>query len=239
MSSVAESPLPLPLRVLQFAVLLSSSGFAGIEVALSYFLVPRLLESPTPVLLKQMSRHVELGRAVLRPVALGTALGYFGLSYGVWRRAGPGGERAALLYAVAGALSMAMAPYTVFLVLPINDKVVERAREAGVLDEDGTSAAKATAVAKDAENQQEQPHLRTTGKRKDDASKEQASKDKTSSATDTAPSGSAGAKGILRVFVEDPDTQTTHALVDRWGVLNLGRAVIMTLSAAIGLAAAI
>ncbi|KAK1777429.1 hypothetical protein QBC45DRAFT_479264 [Copromyces sp. CBS 386.78] len=94
--------------VQSLSVLLSASA-TGASLSLSFFLVPRLLESPTPLMLTQWRRAYEQTFSTLNRAGAAAALGYFLLA---WRFGALKLVKRGRMYAVAGALLvLGMAPY--------------------------------------------------------------------------------------------------------------------------------
>lgn len=158
---------PTPIRLAQASALLLSSSLAGVSLALSSFLIPRLLELPVPLMLVQWRATFHQGSKTMPPAAAATAALYFYLAAA--HRRGPKG----VWYLVAGVLNFGIVPYTVAFMMGTNRMLearAERAERAGVLEE----------------------------------------------------------------VVEEAEGVGSKFLVDRWGVLNLGRAVMVGVGAVVG-----
>jgi hypothetical protein len=69
------------VRIAQAIGLTTLSAVAGANFALSAFLVPRILESPTPLLLRQWKHSFEAGKKGLLPLISIGATSFFYLSY--------------------------------------------------------------------------------------------------------------------------------------------------------------
>ncbi|KAK4129229.1 hypothetical protein N657DRAFT_676887 [Parathielavia appendiculata] len=120
------------LRLARGTALLLSSLSSGIVLSLSAFLVPRLLESPTPLMLAQWQRTFQLGASTMPLTGAVSAAAYFWL--GLRGLRAPGGaivvagdglsglSRARLLLA-AGALSVGIVPYTILVMSGTNGKL--------------------------------------------------------------------------------------------------------------------
>lgn len=128
-----STPPSTSIRLTQAASILLSSLASGGGVALSALLVPRLLESPTPLMLRQWANSHRVTRAVFPALGnLSTAL-YLGLAYAHRARA-----RGLGLYLSAGALCLAVTPYTWAFVLPLNRRILRKAEEMRGLEGKGT-----------------------------------------------------------------------------------------------------
>ncbi|KAK3388789.1 hypothetical protein B0T20DRAFT_85189 [Sordaria brevicollis] len=123
--------------VQSLSVLLSASA-SGASLSLSFFLVPRLLESPTPLMLTQWRRVYEQTFSTLNRAGAAAALGYFLLAwrFGVRYTSDvvKGGMHALKLvkrgrmYAAAGALLvLGMAPYGWVVLGGVERRLVARA----------------------------------------------------------------------------------------------------------------
>lgn len=162
----------LPIRVTQTLGLTTSLLLAGSNITLSTFLIPRLLESPPPLLLKQWLHTYNLGKMTAPPLAFLSSLSYIYLSYKT-HIADPT-NRGAWAYLGSGLLMCGIVPYTIAVMGDVNRKLVVKAEEAaalGVGDE---------------------------------------------------------------VLEEALGVESAHALVDWWGVLNLGRAAMMAVAGVLG-----
>ncbi|KAI0179000.1 hypothetical protein GGR52DRAFT_284357 [Hypoxylon sp. FL1284] len=114
-----SSPPP-SVRALQAASIATLTSAAGLGASLSFFVVPRLLESPTPVLIRQFARTLSAARAVLPPSLAAAGLAQAYLAYRLPAKA--------RLYAAAAVMSLSIFPYTSFVMLPINRMMLAKAR---------------------------------------------------------------------------------------------------------------
>ncbi len=176
---------PLQIRLAQASAIFFSATSAGASFAISAFVVPRLLESPVPVMLRQFARTYITGRNVVGSASVVASLPYFYLSsrYGLSGLTADKGRA----YLAAGLLTVAVAPYTRIFMMRVNRILLSRAegvelveKEAGTIEETGEAAA--------------------------------------------AEEETAWVKG-----------EGSKYLVDRWGVLNLGRTLLLMGSAIVGL----
>jgi len=169
-----DSPL-LPIRIVQTAALTTIASAAGANLGLSFYLIPRLLESPTPLMLKQWNASFDLGKTTIAPLAgMGSAL-FFYLSYTFRQTINQGPPNTWKMYMLSGILALGIAPYTMLVIDPTNRKLKAKVEETKGLE-----------------------------------------------VTDTlVEAGTAGG-------------ETAHVLVDRWGVLNLGRGAMLVASAIVG-----
>lgn len=128
-STPIPTALPTTIRVTQAGALLLSTLASGTSLTLSTFLVPRLLESPTPVMLTQWTRTYALGTAVMPLTCLmaGGAYLYLGISkvaeVGLFR------SRA---YLAAGALTLGIIPFTILAMAGTNNALKSLEAEAGM-----------------------------------------------------------------------------------------------------------
>ena len=161
----------LPLRIAQTLGITTSAVVAGFVSSASFALVPRMLESPTPLLLKQWGNAYAAGKKNVPPFAALSSACYFYLAYTL-----PSDAQKAKLYGylAAGALTIGIIPYTLLVMLPTNKKLLEKVDET-----------KALTV-------------------KDE---------------------------VVEVGLGN---ETAHKLVDSWGMLNLGRAVLLTAGSLVG-----
>ncbi|KAK0746376.1 hypothetical protein B0T18DRAFT_429349 [Schizothecium vesticola] len=165
------TPTPTPIRLAQTSAILLSSSLAGVSLAFSAFLVPRLLDLPVPLMLVQWRATFHQGSKTMPPAAAAAAALYFYLA-AAHRRSARG-----VYYLTAGVLSFGIIPYTVAFMMATNRMLearAERAERAGMLEE------------------------------------------------------------VVEEVLEEADGVGSKFLVDRWGVLNLGRAVMVGVAAVVG-----
>ena len=125
---------PLSIRLAQATALFVSSTAAGVSLSISAFVIPPLLESPTPLMLRQWKGAFQRGRRTMPAAGEAAALAYFYLAYRFGLRHGLAGR----LYLLAGGLCVGIVPYTLAVIMPTNRKLlkkVEDARELGVAEE--------------------------------------------------------------------------------------------------------
>ncbi|KAK4100642.1 hypothetical protein N658DRAFT_497089 [Parathielavia hyrcaniae] len=118
------------LRLARGTALLLSSLSSGVVLSLSAFLVPRLLESPTPLMLAQWQRTYQLGASTMPLAGAVSAAAYFWLGLrgggGVSGMIGGGGggvSRGGGLYLAAGALTAGIMPYTILVMGGTNGRL--------------------------------------------------------------------------------------------------------------------
>ncbi|KAI1774515.1 hypothetical protein F4818DRAFT_418124 [Hypoxylon cercidicola] len=121
-----SSPPPPSIRALQATGIAILTSTAGLSAGLSFFVIPRLLESPTPVLVRQFGRMLYAARnAFPVPFILPGVLHAY-LAYRL-----PDRMR---LYAVAAALSLTTMPYTSAVMMPINRKMLAKVQAVEAAD---------------------------------------------------------------------------------------------------------
>jgi hypothetical protein len=114
------------IRAAEAASIFLSTLTAGSNLALSILVIPRLLESPTPLMLRQWVNSYRLTRVLYPSLASITGLSYLFLSYHHHRSAAAAKAKAFL---AAGLLCLSIMPYTVAFVLPTNGKILRKAEE--------------------------------------------------------------------------------------------------------------
>lgn len=160
-------------RIVQSVGISTSLILAGSSAGFSVYLVPRLLESPTPLLLRQWDNAYEQGKRSIPSIAIIPLLSYAYLAYSEHTAAFPS-TRKAKAYAAAALLTTSIVPYTLLCMRSINGKLKKKKAE--------TSS------------------LKTTDE----------------------------------VVEAGLGNETAHALLDHWGVLNLGRSVLLAASGVLG-----
>jgi hypothetical protein len=162
----------IPLRITQTIGLTTTAVLAGTNLSLSFYLIPRILESPTPLLLRQWRAAYESGKSTIAPLAALCSVTFFYLSYHAHQT--PLLSHRWMGYAAAGACAIGIAPWTWAVMVPTNNKLLRKAEEAAVLG-------------------------------------------KTDEIVEIGLGG-----------------ETAHALVDKWGMLNLGRGMLLSVAAVVG-----
>ncbi len=179
----AASPL---VRAAQVASVLFSAAAAGGGLTISGFLIPRLLESPPGLMLRQWQRVYDTGKVTF-PSAAAVAAVSFAL---VYAQADKAVATAWPALAAAG-VCLSVVPYTAVALLPTNKLLFKR-----------VAAAEADA--------------------------------QTASPSTTAKAGDGTAYSTS--FTEK-EAAECRALVRYWGQLNVGRGLLMTAGAVVGLLA--
>jgi hypothetical protein len=127
---------PAPHRLLQTLGLTTTSILAGLSLSISVFLVPALLQSPTPLLLSQWRRAYHAGARTMAPLALlassihiylaYSSYSHFALSELVWSPL----KHQWRGYLAAAALAGGIVPYTLLLMRGTNNALMGAAQRA-------------------------------------------------------------------------------------------------------------
>ncbi|KAE9371814.1 hypothetical protein N431DRAFT_426415 [Stipitochalara longipes BDJ] len=135
------SDAPLSVRLVQTLGITASSLLAGQVSSFSFSTVPRLLESPTPLMLRQWVNMFHVGKSVGQPSSIVIALSYFYLAYASHSSSLSHflGNTVAVSYTVAGLLSMSIAPYTLTVLMPTNLAILAREEEVSRAEKEGKS----------------------------------------------------------------------------------------------------
>jgi hypothetical protein len=124
--------VPMSIRLAQAIGLTMSSALAGSTFTISAMLVPRLLESPSPLLLKQWKHAFEAGKASVPPLA-----GICTLSFGYLAYETKGAPNALphvwKIYAASALLCIGIVPYTLVALKSTNNKLLNKAEETRAL----------------------------------------------------------------------------------------------------------
>jgi Anthrone oxygenase len=127
---------PIVIRLAQTLGITSSLLLGGISLGFSAFTVPRLLESPTPLMLRQWKKMYIAGRNFAIPCAFLSSLSFFYLAYSTHSSNPFSGSGDAVAYAVAGALSIGIIPVTLVVLLPTNNKLERKEEEVRGLEKE-------------------------------------------------------------------------------------------------------
>jgi hypothetical protein len=118
----------LSTRLIQTLGISTSLILSGVVTACSVVAVPRLLESPTPLLLRQWNNLYAQGKLRIGPLAIIPAFSYFYLAYNEHTAAFPA-QWKVNAYTAAGFLAAAIGPYTWTVMKQTNAKLKIRAAE--------------------------------------------------------------------------------------------------------------
>lgn len=113
--------LPPHIRLTQATSIALLTTASGLNLGLSFFVVPRLLESPTALMLRQWGSMFRVSSKTLPPALI---LPVFLNAYLACRL--PGKAR---IYSFATALAFSILPYTYALLVPINRKLLKKVEE--------------------------------------------------------------------------------------------------------------
>ena len=171
---------PTAIRVAQTASIVLSAAAAGGNLGLSTNLIPRLLESPAELMLRQWQHMFDSSKIMYPGMAVAASLAHGYIYMSARRTLGAAASKLPLL---AAGLSLAIVPYTVVVLFPTNRELIKRA-----------AAAEASSKVSKAER-------------------------------------AAGA-GVNYTAQEEA---AAKQLVDRWGVLNLGRSALLAAASIAGL----
>jgi hypothetical protein len=135
------SDAPLTIRLVQTIGITASSWLAGQVASFSIFTIPRLLESPTPLMLRQWKAMFYAGKSVGQPGGIVIALSYFYLAYASHTSSSlPFTSNVnGISYAVSGLLSIGIVPYTLTVLMPTNLAIFKREEEVSKAEKEGKS----------------------------------------------------------------------------------------------------
>ncbi|TVY46341.1 Noranthrone monooxygenase, partial [Lachnellula occidentalis] len=130
---MANMQTPLPIRLAQTLGLTTAGLLAGANISFSLIALPRILESPTPLLIQQWKHLFTSGRATLPPMALLSSSLFFYLASQA--RSSSSKPTSALPeesfwgYVAAGVLALSIVPYTMVFMSPTNERLLVGERE--------------------------------------------------------------------------------------------------------------
>ncbi|TKW48899.1 hypothetical protein CTA1_5755 [Colletotrichum tanaceti] len=134
---MSSQPPSSPLRALQASTVFVNTALAGLSLGISVMAVPRLLESPTPLMLRQWSGMLRRGGRLLPLPTVLCGVSYWYVAYATAAAADaasrggrvPGGGDRSRLLAVAGALCFSIVPWTLVFLAGINRKLLAKVEE--------------------------------------------------------------------------------------------------------------
>lgn len=97
--------------------------FIGSMFSISMFSIPSLLLAPSPVLARQWQLAFDRGRIINPAIALVSIFSYLWLS---WSFYGGLNQHKAEMYALSAICTFGIWPYTIFSMMPINDKLFKK-----------------------------------------------------------------------------------------------------------------
>ncbi|KAJ9637128.1 hypothetical protein H2199_007414 [Coniosporium tulheliwenetii] len=169
MRPFVHEEVPVAIRLTRAVGITASAFLAGQSAALSYILVPSILEAPAPLAVRQWRKAFNIGK-IVGPVLSVLSGGIF--AYLANRE--PRTSSAFKFYTAAAVLLPSIIPYTTLVMMPVNRKLLSKADSLANV-----------------------------------------------SITDDTESG------VAR-------EETAHALIDKWAMLNLGRALMTSIGAFCG-----
>ncbi|RYP55678.1 hypothetical protein DL770_010889 [Monosporascus sp. CRB-9-2] len=127
-ADLSSTPTPNPVRLAQATAILLATTTAGANAALSFFVVPRILDggdrTSAAAARGWAAMYATASRALPVPmVAVPTVLN----AYLAWRM--PAGK-ARVVYTAVAAATLSIAPYTLAFMMRINRELAERAQRA-------------------------------------------------------------------------------------------------------------
>lgn len=125
-----SQPSSPAIRTAEAVSIFLSTLTAGGNLALSILVVPRLLESPTPLMLRQWVNSYNRTKIIFPALGSLSGLSYLFLSYHHHQSAVATKARA---YLAAGLLCLSVMPYTAAFIVPTNKKILRKAEEMGGL----------------------------------------------------------------------------------------------------------
>ncbi|KUI57136.1 hypothetical protein VP1G_10924 [Cytospora mali] len=122
-----STPPPTLIRLTQAVSILISALASGSSIALSTLLIPRLLESPTPLMLRQWTNSYNVTKLIFPFLGNLSTVLYLTLAGHYHTRLSAGTK--GTLYLAAGALCLSVTPYTWAFVIPLNKRILHKAEE--------------------------------------------------------------------------------------------------------------
>ncbi len=174
-NSISTMSYDFPHRAIQTIGITAAGLLSGVSLSLSFILVPRLLESPSPLLLQQWSHTYSSNKHTIPNGAVVAASSFLLLSYDSYHHTTNVLPNIWKPYLLSGLLAFGVVPYTYGIMRVLTRKLSVKAEETSTL-------------------------------------------------------------GVADTIVEAglPANETAHAMVDKWGLVNLGRGVLLLGSAVLG-----
>lgn len=129
MSSPGTLSPPSWVRTAQATTIFLSAFTCGANLADSFLLIPRILESPTPLMVRQWLRAYSNTKLFFPAVLEPTAVVFYLLAWHFRRGSVSLLAAPSRLYLAAGLLCQAIGPYTWFVVFPTNRKIMRKVEE--------------------------------------------------------------------------------------------------------------
>ncbi|KAK4160955.1 hypothetical protein QBC43DRAFT_324573 [Cladorrhinum sp. PSN259] len=126
------------LQALRASTLLLSGLASGISLSYSALLVPRLLEAPVPVMLKQWRSAYAQGKKLVPLLSVFTSLGYWYLAAKSNKFSSHSNSNK--LFGTAGALTFGIVPYTLAWMWGVNKELTRREKEVSAMQAEELTA---------------------------------------------------------------------------------------------------
>jgi hypothetical protein len=114
-------------HAVQVATIFTSATTVGLSLGFSLWAIPRILESPVPLMLRQWAKMFNFGKAVMVPIVLVSSISYYYLAYKAWPTRSVSSKANA--YLLAGTLCIAFIPFTLLLIEPTNKALFAKLAE--------------------------------------------------------------------------------------------------------------
>ncbi|KAK6841924.1 hypothetical protein PG987_002784 [Apiospora arundinis] len=128
MSSNANTSTLRAVQATNAAVLTTT---AGLNLGLSFFVIPRLLESPTPLMVRQWGRMFAVTSRFFPPAMMVPGLVHVVLAYHTATRGTAAGKSSSstTCNVIAALVALSVMPWTLRLMVPINKKLQQKVEE--------------------------------------------------------------------------------------------------------------
>ncbi|TVY22928.1 Noranthrone monooxygenase [Lachnellula hyalina] len=126
---MADLQTPLPIRLAQTMGLTTAGLLAGANISFSLIALPRILESPTPLLIQQWKNMFESGKFFMPPIALLSSSMLFYLASQARSPKSVLSEDRFWGYVAAGVLALSIVPYTLLFMNGTNSRLLVGEKE--------------------------------------------------------------------------------------------------------------
>jgi hypothetical protein len=120
---------PTPIRIAQVLGITGTAALAGVSFAISGLVIPRILESPTPLLLRQWQHLYDTAKMTVPPLAVVCASSLLYVAYDAHQRTATVVPHQWKAYVASALLALGIVPYTLLVIMPINKRLWRKVKE--------------------------------------------------------------------------------------------------------------
>jgi len=120
---------PTPIRIAQVLGITGTAALAGVSFSVSGLVIPRILESPTPLLLRQWQHLYDTAKMIVPPLAVVCGSSFLFVAYDAHQRTATVVPHQWKAYVASALLTLGIVPYTLLVIMPINRRLWQKVKD--------------------------------------------------------------------------------------------------------------